>query len=281
MQNNLPHGKVILSGEHAVVYGKLALAASIGLGVTARIVSEGSEANQSVIVEKAIEVAGGDMGLRVGVESEIPVGAGLGSSAAVSAAVIVSVRNYLEQPITSKEELYDLVMECETVAHGNPSGIDAAVVVYGGLIAFTKGSPIEKLSIEKPLELLLVDTGKPIETTKEMVELVSQVGNRDKIIELIGKLSIEVKDKLVLGKDVGEMLNKNGLLLEELGVVGMIAKKLSDELRKIGASVKVTGAGGVKEGSGMLLVRHNDLNVVRKYLDSRNISHYSTKIGGR
>ncbi len=226
-------------------------------------------------------MAGGGEGLRVEVESEIPVGAGIGSSAAVATAVIVTVREYLGSPIKSKKVLFNLVMECEKVAHGNPSGIDAAVVVYGGLIAFTKGSPIEKLTIRKPLELLLVDTGKPVESTKEMVELVSQVGNRDKIIELIGKLSIEVKDKLILGNDVDELLNKNGLLLEELGVVGMSGKQLSNELRKIGASVKVTGAGGVKEGSGMLLVRHNDLNVVRKYLDSRNISHYSTKIGGR
>lgn len=273
------NGKVILSGEHAAVYGKLALAASIGLGVTAKVLGEGGEANQSVIVAKAIEVAGGGKGLRVEIESEIPVGAGLGSSAAVAAAVITTVRDYLGKPVNSKEEMFNLVMECEKLAHGNPSGIDAAVVVYGGLIAYTKGRPIEKLDINKPLELLLVDTGKPIESTREMVELVARARNREDLIEQIGKLSLKVKNELVLGNDIDELLDNNGCLLEELGVVGERAKELSNKLRKFGASVKVTGAGGVKEGSGMLLVRHKDFEIVRTYLESKKIRYYPTKIG--
>lgn len=273
-------GKIILSGEHAVVYGQLALASSINLGVVARVVGEDTEVGKNEIVIRAIEVAGGDSKMGIGIESEIPVGAGLGSSAAVAAAVILAVREYLGTPVKSKKELFNLVMECERVAHGNPSGIDATVVVYGGLIAFTKGSPIEKLSIEKPLELLLVDTGKPVESTKEMVELVAQVGNKDELIGQIGQLSLEMKKELVSGNEIDELLNHNGIMLERLGVVGESARQLSDELRKIGASVKVTGAGGVKEGSGILLVRHRDLNVVRKYLDIRQLMYYSTKIGG-
>lgn len=274
-------GKIILSGEHAVVYGKVALAVSINLGVVAKVVSDGNRVDKNEIINRAIEVSGGDSNLGIEIDSEIPVGAGLGSSAAVATAVILTVREYLGSPIKNKKELFNLVMECEKVAHGKPSGIDAAVVVYGGLIAFTKGSPIEKLAIGKPLELLLVDAGKPVETTKEMVELVAKARNREDLIDQIGKLSLQVKNELVLGNDIDELLDNNGRLLEELGVVGERAKELSNELRKLGASVKVTGAGGVKEGSGMLLVRHNDLNVVRKYLDRRKMSHYSTKIGGR
>lgn len=274
-------GKIILSGEHAVVYGQLALAASINLGVIARVVGEDAEVGKNEIVTRAIEVAGGDSNIGIEIESEIPVGAGLGSSAAVAAAVILAVREYLGTPVKSKKELFNLVMECEKMAHGNPSGIDAAVVVYGGLIAFTKGSPIEKLSIEKPLELLLVDTGKPVESTKEMVELVAQVGNKDELIGQIGLLSLEMKKELVSGNEIDELLNHNGIMLERLGVVGESARQLSDELRKIGASVKITGAGGVKVGSGILLVRHRNLNVVRKYLDIKQLVYYSTKIGGR
>jgi mevalonate kinase len=272
-------GKIIISGEHAAVYGKLALAASIGLGVTAKVLGEGGESNQSVVLTKAIEVAGGGKGLRVEVESEIPVGAGLGSSAAVAAAVITTVRDYLGKPVNSKEELFNLVMECEKVAHGNPSGIDAAVVVYGGLIAFTKGNPIEKLTIEKPVEILLVDTGKPAEATREMVELVAQEANNDRVIEQIGQLSLKVKKELTSGNSIDELLDQNGKLLEELGVVGVRAKQMSQELRELGASVKVTGAGGVKEGSGMLLVRHKDFEIVRTYLESKKIRYYPTKIG--
>lgn len=275
----MTNGKIILSGEHSVVYGKLALAASIGLGVTAKVLGEGGEANQSVIVAKAIEVAGGGKGLRVGVESEIPVGAGLGSSAAVAAAVITTVRDYLGNPVNIKEEMFNLVMECEKVAHGNPSGIDAAVVVYGGCISYTKGRKIEKLDTNRPLELLLVDTGKPIESTREMVELVAKLPNKEALIDQIGQLSQKVKKELSKGEDVDDLLDKNGHLLEELGVVGEHAKQLSSELRKLGASVKVTGAGGVKEGSGMLLVRHKELEIVRSYLESKKIRYYPTKIG--
>jgi len=122
-------GKVILAGEHAVVYGKMALAASISLGVRVSVVeSGGSEKNP--IVDKAIKVAGGDQNTRVLIESELPIGSGLGSSAAVAAATIKAVREYLGKPI-NEEELFKLTFECEKIAHGNASGLDPAAVVYG------------------------------------------------------------------------------------------------------------------------------------------------------
>jgi mevalonate kinase len=225
-------------------------------------------------------VAGGSRDLQIEIESKIPTGSGLGSSAAVSAATIMVVREYLRKPIEN-DELFELTMECEKLAHGNPSGIDASTVVYGGLIGFVKGKTVEKLQIKKPLKLLLVDSGKPSETTKEMVELVAENPNKDEIVQQIGEITESVKQKLLSGEEVGEQLNKNGLLLEELGVVGERAKKLSKELRDMGASVKITGAGGVKTGSGMMIVMNPDLTQIKKLLDNKQISYFETEIGGR
>lgn len=270
-------GKVIICGEHAVVYGEMALAAQISLGVRARVVEGKKEAN--IIILKAIEIAGGSNDIGVLVESELPIGAGLGSSAAVAAATIKAVRKYLGKTI-EKEELFELTMECERIAHGNPSGIDPATVVYGGLIAFTKGKPIEKLVIKKPIEVLLVNTGKPEETTKEMVELVAKRQGKERIITEIGRITKEVRERLAVGEETGELLNKNGILLEELGVAGEQAKTLADKLRELGAAVKITGAGGVASGSGMMLVLNSDLAKVKVMLDNMSAPYYEITLGG-
>lgn len=268
-------GKVILSGEHAVVYGELALAAQINLGVNVRVIEGKHEIDP--IICRAIEVAGGDRNLGVEIESQIPIGSGLGSSAAVAAATIKAVREHLRNPIDD-DELFGLTMECEQIAHGNPSGIDSAVVVYGGLIAFTKGNPIEKLTIKSPLKLLLIDTGKPEESTKEMVELVASKRGKDKIIPQIGKITFKIKNNLLEGEPVGELINENGFLLEKLGVVGEGAKRLSSELRKLGSSVKITGAGGMKSGSGMMIVMNDNLAKIKQFLDNNKVQYFETSI---
>lgn len=269
-------GKVIISGEHAVVYGELALAAQINLGVNVRVIEGKHEIDP--IICRAIEVAGGDRNLGVEIESQIPIGSGLGSSAAVAAAIIKAVRENLRNPIDD-DELFGLTMECEQIAHGNPSGIDPAVVVYGGLIAFTKGNPIEKLTIKSPLKLLLIDTGKPEESTKEMVELVASKRGKDKIIPQIGKITFKIKNNLLEGEPVGELINENGFLLEKLGVVGEGAKRLSSELRKLGSSVKITGAGGTKSGSGMMIVMNDNLAKIKQFLDNNKVQYFETSIG--
>ncbi len=270
-------GKVILSGEHAVVYGKMALAASISLGVSVSVVEQGGS-EKNPVIDKAIEVAGGDGNIQVLIESELPIGSGLGSSAAVSAATIKAVREYLNKPI-NEDELFNLTFECEKLAHGNASGLDPAAVVYGGLIAYTKGQPFERLQIERPLKLLLVNTGKPTETTKEMIELVAKKLGNTEIINSIEGVVKQVRERLIRGGDISELINQNGVLLEDLGVVGKSALLLSKELRDLGGKVKIAGAGGVKTGSGMMIVMHPDLTQTKKLLDNKQISYFETEIG--
>jgi len=275
----LVQGKIILSGEHAVVYGKMALAASIDKGVTVEIFLTDKPQEWNEIVTKAVEVAGGDETLELNIQSELPVGSGLGSSAAVAAAVIRGVREYLGKPIEN-DELFKLVMECEKIAHGNPSGIDPAAVVYGGLIAFAKGKSIEKLVIKKPLKILLVNTGKPEETTKEMVELVASIAGKEKYIDEIGEISQKIKNMLLIGENVSELINKNGLSLEKLGVVGKRAIELCNNLRSLGYGVKIVGAGGVRSGSGMMMVMGDNFVNAIKLLEQNNLTYFETIIGG-
>jgi mevalonate kinase len=229
-------------------------------------------------VGKAVEMAGGENDLKVEIESELPIGSGLGSSAAVSAAVIKAVREYRGEPIEN-DELFKLTMECEKIAHGNPSGIDPATVVYGGLMAYTKGQPFERLMIKNPLKLLLLNSGKPKESTKEMVGMVASNPDKGEIIERMGKLAEEIKEKLIKGEEVAALLDQNGLELEKLGVVGKRARELSRELRALGASVKVSGAGGVETGSGMMIVMAPDLTKIKKLLDNKQIMYFETMIG--
>jgi len=273
----MSNGKVILSGEHAVVYGKTALATQISLGVKVDIV-ENNGSEKSELVKKAIQVAGGNESIQVIIESQLPVGSGLGSSAAVAAATIKAVREHSGKPIDNNE-LYKLTMECEKLAHGNPSGLDPTTVIYGGLIAFRRGQPFERLNIPNPVKILLVNSGKPQETTKEMVEMVANNPRKIEIIEKIGGVSESVEKALCSGRDISQLLNENGKLLEELGVVGEVAKRISKEIREIGGSVKITGAGGVKAGSGMMIVLAPDYTNIKKMLNNKHIDYFEVKIG--
>jgi len=275
-------GKVIISGEHAVVDGKMAITASLGLGVEVEV-GEGVrekelKEDRKGLVEKAIEVAGGKGKVKIKITSQLPVGSGLGSSAAVAAATIKAVREYLGKAI-EKEELFELTMEVEKLAHGNPSGVDPATVVYGGLISYIKGQAIERLEIGIPVRILLVNSGRPSESTKEMVEQVANKRNKAEIFEEIGELTKQVRKELSRGGAIGELINKNGLLLEKLGVVGEKAKKLSHELRELGDVVKITGAGGVRAGSGMMIVIPKNLEKTKRLLDNRQVGFWETMIG--
>lgn len=283
MSSYIP-GKLILVGEHSVVYGEKAIVVSIDRGVRVKVLQrrEGEKTEEysddkKNLIPKAIELAGGDGSIKVSIESSLPVGAGMGSSAAVSAAVIRGVREFLDNPIEN-DELFNLVMECERVAHGNPSGIDPAAVIYQGLIVYVKGKPIEKLEKSKMIKMLVVDSGRPADSTKEMVEMVAKKINKVRVIKRMGEIAEEVEVKLVQGEDIAKLIDENGRLLEELGVVGERARGISNKLREIGCSIKITGAGGVETGSGMMIVIPSDFAQTKRVLDNIQIGYFEAKI---
>lgn len=252
--------KLILSGEHAVVYGYPAIATAVNLRLT--INSRGK------------------------ITSDIPIGAGMGSSAAY--AVASSALKIGELDLDKiNEEAYKL----EKIQHGNPSGVDNTVSTYGGFLWYRKESENFKTFknfVPKKIipEMFLINTGKPIETTGQMIKLVAdaQVNNKSyfdtvfRRIEMITKefLGVLIGDKTT---DFGDLISSNENLLEKLGVVSESTKKLICRIEKIGGSAKISGAGGKKENSGMVIIYHKDTEKLQDFAKKNNLVLSSVIMG--
>ncbi|MFO8035803.1 MAG: mevalonate kinase [Anaerolineales bacterium] len=270
-------GKIILVGEHAVVYGQPALAVPVR-DVRARAVVRADIKGE----EGAIRIFAPGIGLqsrykdlpvnhplRVAVDgvlhelellrtpacslhihSTIPIASGLGSSAAVSAAVIQALAGFLGHPL-SKERVSSLVFEVEKIHHGTPSGIDNTVVTYDKPVFFTKGLPIQTFSIGKPFTFVIGDTGIP-SATAETVGLVRNAYQEDKqrfedLFSAIGSLAIKARTAIIAGRkaDLGAVMDENHTLLKEMGVSSPELDRLVEGARKNAAwGAKLSGGGG-------------------------------------
>jgi mevalonate kinase len=271
-------GKVLLSGEHVVVHGKPALVAAIDKGIEVKIKTyKGFELNSTHrdglgLVKEAFRVARIEPNnMRITITSTLPVGSGMGSSAALCAAVIEAGAEFIGKTLT-KKEWYELTWQAEKKAHGNSSGVDPAAVVYGGLLWYVRGKEMEQVKAGSTYPLLLVQTGKPVESTGEMVEAVASryevlSTKYEVLFKNIGEVTKLMRRAMVEGRKIKDLVDENGMLLEELGVVGKKAIQLSERLRQLGCGVKVAGAGGVKEGSGMIIVCHEELDTIQAQIN--------------
>lgn len=293
-------GKIHLLGEHSVVYGKPAILSAIDLRVFVTISSGQGRFDSSIkkvakTVEAVVKKRFNLDSLPVysaKINSQIPIGSGLGSSAAVSAAYLEALLTYLN--IDHDEHLLnELAFEAEKVFHGTPSGGDNTTVVNGGFIRFQKKGDIKKSFTKLAYKLhpnikqfFLINSGKPLESTKEMVERV-----RDKL----GKVKDEVfeifEDQARLVNLLAEVLktgNEEKLIkiicngeknLEKLGVVGVKAKKIIRMVEHLGGAAKIMGGGGIKGGSGMLLAYHIDSSKLIDLGVRQNFTIIPVKLG--
>lgn len=288
-------GKVIISGEHSVVYGMPALVGSVKLfrEVVLREPSKRKIAQPAFInnifrifEEKFAQPASN---LEIVDLGKLPIGSGLGSSAAYAHAVFLSLLKHFGLR-ASKKELYEMVQESERFAHGNPSGVDATAVVYGGLLEFFRDHDqvnINQLGDEnnllKKTNFYLIDSGRPVESTKEMVEAVSDRVKNDQamaqVVEQIGELTTKLITQVRQNQFEVNLLKENEKLLERLGVVGQKARQMIEKLEEAGAVAKITGAGGVKDGSGMLLVYATDAEKVTDLIKKHQWKSYRVTIG--
>ncbi len=265
-------GKVIISGEHSVVYGQPALLASINLGTTVTLSSGAKEPGNLLgkvrdldlytnhicqVVERQLNIKlPGDWYFKV--KSNLPVKAGLGSSAAYAHAVIQAVSQMLEADL-SPNELFELVWSAEDFVHGRSSGADPAAVVYGGLISFQvidgqpRTAPVKTAG--QVFQLVLIDSGSAVESTKQMVKIVAKQ-NKPEIIKELGKITQQLIDELSFGQLNPKLINQSQQLLVKLGVVGYRAQSIINQVKKAGGKAKITGAGGAQAGSGWLLCWH-------------------------
>ncbi len=241
-------GKLILSGEHAVVYGHRAIAAAVPLHVTVTLSARPGpltvDGQDDPRLLDALATVLPNEGYGVALDSELPPGAGMGSSAAIAVATVRAwAAIHGESP--SPDACFERSWKVERVFHGNPSGVDQAVSSRGGVLSYRR-DPLElrPLTLPEPLTLIVVHTGRPSRSTAEMVAAVRE-GARWDLLERIGALSQELEGRLVSGGDVGDLLDENHRLLMDLGVSTPELDGVCGAMRKAGArGAKLAGAGG-------------------------------------
>jgi len=293
-------GKIILSGEHAVVYGKPAILAAVNkrlfVSINKSIKNEIITPESSELAEFARDFVLRALGkqkekLKIKIFSEIPVGSGMGSSAALAVAMTAALFKFFNQPF-NKEKINEIAYEIEKKQHGNPSGGDNTTSTYGGFLWYRKEAEFLKLfkpldfDFEKLPRFVLINTGRPLETTGKMVTKVRKLYEKkprqteeifQKIEKATKKLLVALREKN--DGEIGEVIRENEQLLEKLGVVGNSAKRIIKEIEGVGGVAKVCGAGGVKEGSGIILGFHPRKNSLLEIAKERNLSAFEVKLG--
>jgi mevalonate kinase len=268
-------GKLILAGEHAVVYGHpaVAFAVDLGTGVTLTPVDgptvvSGFETDADLLT--AVTTVVGPTGWRVGLDSTLPIGRGMGSSAALAVALARALHDDLDD-----DGLFEAAMPVERLYHATPSGLDVAVSVRGGFIRYTKGPPKTLTSLPAPdWQVLVIDTGKAGNTG----ELVSGVGARrpgiDPQLNRIGALVDEAIAVLDDREALGELLLENHRLLREIGVS-------TPELDEIVAIAMQHGAHGAKlsgaGGGGVALALVDEPEPLVRALNAKGLQCWPTR----
>lgn len=241
-------GKLILVGEHAVVYGHRAIALAVSRGTTVEIRERsGPSGIESSLIRDdrlwpALTTLIPEFGIGVTITSDLPVGCGMGSSAALAVATVraLAAREGREAGF---EEIYERAFAVERIFHGTPSGIDHAVSALGGAVLYRKGEAPERLDLPTPLRLVVANTGAPGNT----LEMVAGVRARNPRADLrrIGALVEMTAAHLLRGDDVGPLLTENHRLLRAIGVSTPALDEVCLAMRSAGASgAKLAGAGG-------------------------------------
>ena len=278
-------GKIILAGEHAVVYGYLALVAAIDKRLRVnlnwrkdkKIVIKDKckdlKLARFVVGECLKEIKGSEplnFGVKIAIESEIPIG-GCGSSAALATGIVWAMLKGKSEKLKNK-----IVKKSEDFQHSKSSGVDQTIVREGGVLLFSKQRLRTKISENSGPKLLLqgqtfliIDSGRPVESTGEMVKLVAR-GSFGKEFRRMG----EIADKWNVS-----LIKENQRLLEKIGVVGEKAKKIVKEVEALGGMAKVCGAGGVKRGSGIILAYCKDVEKLRELVLVNKWNYYDVRLG--
>ncbi len=303
--------KVILTGEHSVVYGCTALALAVkrharchlessdsdgveinlaDLGVVCRgdsasllahhqqcsaryaqflsgilpieqVLPEPDSLIRYALVELMLQTTSSrSAALRGSIRSDIPLGAGMGSSAATIAALLMAAAHCLQLPL-SRDQLVCVTQACERLQHGRSSGIDPAVCCHGGLVRYRQGG-IERQSITLGPGWYLVDSGRPQVSTGTCVEQVRQqfAGSTiwQKFDAVAQAMLAGLRDRDPEG--LAGAVRRNHRLLCDIGVVPARVQDFIAAIERSGGCGKVSGAGAVSGApAGLVMIYHPSL----------------------
>ena len=300
-------GKVILLGEHAVVYGVPALVLGIARGATAHAapsaalsgpaarseltlgtsdrVTEDGDTDVARAFSALLRTCGVTRPVRVEVVTELPAGAGLGCSAALGVAIVRALDAWENRPPASASDDAERAMAWEKVFHGNPSGVDATAAARGGCLLYQRmngGLHLKEIALTRPLNLAIGHSGVS-SSTREMVEMVAKLKARneenvtrtfDAIHSLVqnARLALEAGDHVGLGK----LMDLNQVLLSGLMVSTEEIETLCRLGREAGAlGVKLTGSGG--GGCVVALVENDPAPIVAAW-ETAGFRAFSTQV---
>ena len=288
------HGKIILLGEHSVVYGRHAVAVPAPVNIRTKVqeiedeillmipswgveyrLDKNPEKRQSF--EKPAGLILDQMGLskqgmKIEVFSDIPRGMGLGGSAAIAVSIIKALNNHFKLAL-NQDEINQMALESEKIAHGNPSGIDNTMATYGYPLIFRNGDNplIEPLNINETFSILIGFSSTEGLTAKT-VGIVRDLwkknpGVYEKIFDEIDSLALQ-SIQAIQNNDfelLGELMNINHGLLNTLQVSTPELERLIMIARESGAlGAKLTGGGG----GGAVIALCKDIDITKSAIES-------------
>ena len=288
------HGKIILLGEHSVVYGRHAVAVPAPVNIRTKVqdtedeillmipswgveyrLDKNPEKRQSF--EKPAGLILDQMGLskqgmKIEVFSDIPRGMGLGGSAAIAVSIIKALNNHFKLAL-NQGEINQMALESEKIAHGNPSGIDNTMATYGHPLIFRNGDNplIEPLNINETFSILIGFSSTEGLTAKT-VGIVRDLwrknpGVYEKIFDEIDSLALQ-SIQAIQNNDfdlLGELMNINHGLLNTLQVSTPELERLIMIARESGAlGAKLTGGGG----GGAVIALCKDIDITKSAIES-------------
>jgi mevalonate kinase len=269
-------GKIILFGEHAVVYGQPAIAVPADIVRARAVVQAAPLAPKGEVhllapdihldtllaelpadhpLALAVSLTAQQLGvahlpgMNIQLSSTIPLAAGFGSSAATAIAIIRAVSAFLGRPL-STEIISDLAYRVEQRQHGTPSGIDNTVIAYEQPVYFVRGKPFETLRLAQPFTLVIGDSGVQSSTA----DVVADVRRRhqanpepmDRAFSSIGEIAQQARNLILNGQidGLGELMNRNHHLLRALDISSTELDRLVKAALDAGAiGAKLTGGG--------------------------------------
>jgi mevalonate kinase len=268
--------KIILFGEHAVVYNRPAIAAPVcqvkakavvtpnlsgpsgnvwieapDIQLKADLATLKADHPLAATINSVLACLGvkAPPALTIKITSTIPPASGLGSGAAVSVATIRALSAFLGKPLPD-DKVSSLAFEIEHLYHGTPSGIDNTVITYARPVYFIHGQPIQTFSIPRPFTIIIGDTGVRSPTSQSVGD-VRQSWQADpdrfeKLFDAVGRLVDQARNTIERGdiNSLGPLMNANQQCLVEIGVSSPALDRLVTAALDAGSpGAKLSGGG--------------------------------------